>query len=196
MEYFFLGLGNPAGYEGTRHNIGKDFIEGIVSQSGCPWHTIGNSRVACILIAEHMITCAVNGGYMNETGESMRELLGEINPSRLVVVHDEINFPIGTVRLSKNKSAGGHNGVDSIIQTLGTKEFFRLRVGIGQQDDTKNYDRKEYVLARVPVNEMQIITTALHESLPDIFSQLFGSPVAVHNEKKGIHRISSARCKI
>ena len=167
MEYFVLGLGNPAGYEGTRHNIGKDFIEGVVRQAGCPWRRIGRCRVACVPMSGHGITCAVSDGFMNETGDDAREILAELEPSRVVVVHDDIDFDPGVVRLSRGKSAGGHNGVESVIRTLGTSDFWRLRIGVGKGDPVR-----EYVLDPVPPDDRYAIKAGLRRALPPLFMRL------------------------
>ena len=168
MEYFFLGLGNPTGYEGTRHNVGKDLVEGLVKQAGCLWREVSNGKISVLLLGPHIITCGVSDGFMNETGQDMRSVLSELEPSRLVVVHDEVDFDVGTIRLSEGKSAGGHHGVESIIEVLGTKDFFRLRIGVGKRGNIK-----QHVLARLPADDMHTIAQTLQDSLPDILIQLF-----------------------
>ncbi len=173
MEYVFLGLGNPAGYEGTRHNVGKDFVEGLVRRQGCAWQHIGVARFACLLIGPHAITCVVSDGYMNNTGTDMADILEELEPSRLVVVHDDIDFPAGTVRLSRKKSAGGHKGVASVAAIMRTNAFLRLRIGIGRGENVA-----QYVLDPILENDMNIITAALIAALPDIFEQLFQDTIS------------------
>ena len=168
MEYFFLGLGNPDGYGGTRHNIGKDFVEGLVLREGSRWNRIGRCRVACVPLWRYAVTCAVSDGYMNETGDDMRDILSELEPSRLVVVHDDIDFPAGTVRLSKGKSSGGHNGVESVIRTVGTDDFWRVRIGIGTGGDSV----RKHVLDPPSADDMRAITEGLRTALPDILTGL------------------------
>ena len=163
MDILFLGLGNPPTYKGTRHNIGKDLVEGLVYEGGCAWRKVANGRICCLLLGPHVITCMVSDGFMNETGQDMCEVLTEIDPSRLVVIHDEVDLPVGTIRLSFDKSAGGHNGVASVAKELGTTAFFRLRIGVG-----KGKNLKRYVLGTVPSKDMESIVFALHAVLPDI----------------------------
>ena len=164
MDFLFIGLGNPPAYRGTRHNIGKDLVEGLVCEDGCKWHLIAKGRVGCLLLGPQRITCMVSDGFMNETGQDMQEALLEIDPTRLVVVHDDIALPVGSIRLSYNKSPGGHNGVASIAKTLDTNAFFRLRIGVGKSDG----DLREYVLEKIPPSDMKAITTAVCTALPDI----------------------------
>lgn len=174
MDLLFLGLGNPPAYRGTRHNIGKDLVEGLLYEKKCAWRKVANGRVGCILLGPHSIACMVSDGFMNETGQDMREALIEIDPSRLVVVHDEVDLPIGTIRLSHNKSPGGHKGVASVAEVLGTNEFFRLRIGIGRG---KNLTR--YVLETVPKKDMETITTSLRATLPDMVLRQLCAPQQV-----------------
>ena len=163
MDVLFLGLGNPPMYRGTRHNLGKDLVEGLVYEKKCQWRKVENGRIGCVLLGPHIITCMVSDGYMNETGRDMSGVLAEIDPSRLVVVHDEVDLSVGTIRLSRNKSPGGHRGVVSVAEVLGTNDFYRLRIGVGKE---KGLER--YVLEPVPPEDMETIVFALQESLPDI----------------------------
>lgn len=163
MDILFLGLGNPPAYRGTRHNIGKDLVEGLVYEGGGTWRRVANGRVGCLLLGPHVITCMVSDGFMNETGSDMRDALIEIDPSRLVIVHDEIDLPVGAVRLSQNKSPGGHKGVASVVKELNTNAFFRLRIGVG-----RGRNPARYVLEAVPRKDVDSIVTALHTVLPDI----------------------------
>ena len=167
MEFFFLGLGNPEQYRGTRHNIGKDLVEGLVHQSNGEWKKIGKGKIASLLIGPHVITCAVSNGFMNETGKDLKEILKEINPERLLVIHDEMDKEVGTTRLSYNKGPAGHNGVASIMHQIGTEKFSRLRIGIGRGNDSK-----KHALEMIPKKDLQVITKTLKESLPNIIDQL------------------------
>ena len=164
MDFLFLGLGNPPEYRGTRHNIGKDLVEGLMCKDGCAWHSITNGKVGCLTLGPHHITCMVSDGFMNEVGQDMRDALLEINPERLVVLHDDIALPVGSIRLSYNKTPGGHNGVASVANALGTNTFFRLRIGVGKNND----DLKHYVLEKVPPADMKKITETVRTMLPDI----------------------------
>lgn len=174
MDFLFLGLGNPPKYRGTRHNIGKDLIEGLMREDGGKWHTVAKGRVGSLLLGPHQVACMVSDGFMNETGQDMRDALLEIDPTRLVVVHDDIALPVGSIRLSYNKGPGGHNGVASITEVLETNAFFRLRIGVGRDDG----DLKEYVLEKIPPSDMSAITHTVHTTLPDIILNQLPTQVA------------------
>ena len=180
MDFLFLGLGNPPEYRGTRHNIGKDLIEGLVSEDGGKWHTVAKGRVGCLLLGPHRVACMVSDGFMNETGRDMQDALLEIDPARLVVVHDEVALPVGSIRLSYNKSPGGHNGVASVANALSTNAFFRLRIGVGKD----NGDLKEYVLKKIPSSDMNSITHTVHTTLPNIILNQLPAQTALHTNKK------------
>ncbi|MCY4577136.1 MAG: aminoacyl-tRNA hydrolase [Candidatus Kaiserbacteria bacterium] len=178
MDFLFLGLGNPPEYHGTRHNIGKDLVEGLACKDGCKWHYVAKGRVASLLLGPHHITCMVSDGFMNETGQDMREALLEIEPKRLVVVHDEIALPVGSIRLAYNKSPGGHNGVASVAEVLHTNAFFRLRIGVGK--DGK--DLKKYVLEKIPPHAMDTIVSTVHKTLPGILLNQLPAHEALRKE--------------
>ena len=181
MEFLFLGLGNIEEYRGTRHNIGKDLVEALAQQAGATWKEVGKAEIATLLLGPHVITCTVSKGYMNTTGEDLQEILAEIDPQKLLVLHDELDLKVGLVRLSYNKSPGGHNGVASVAKQLGTNAFSRLRIGVGRGENVK-----KYVLEVIPPQDLKNITKALHEKLPDIISELFieKNKTRQHAEKK------------
>ena len=129
----------------------------------CAWRKVENGRVGCLLLGPHVVTCIVSDGYMNETGRDMSGILGEIEPSHLVLVHDEVDLPVGSIRLSYKKGAAGHRGVVSVAQELGTDAFYRLRIGVG-----RGKDLRRYVLEPLPPEDMGRIVSALQDSLPDI----------------------------
>ena len=180
MDFLFLGLGNPPKYRGTRHNIGRDLIEGLVREDGCKWHTVAKGRVGCILLGPHRVTCMVSDGFMNQTGQDMQDALLEIDPVRLVVVHDEVALPVGSIRLSYDKSPGGHNGVASVAEAIRTNAFFRLRIGVGKGDG----DLKEYVLEKIPPSDMNAITHTVHTTLPDIILSQLPAQIALRADEK------------
>lgn len=161
MEFFLIGLGNPDDYIGTPHNIGKDFIVGLVNHTKHQWHKLGKGRVSSLLIGPHIVACAVSDGYMNETGTSLGDIFHHVDPSRVLVIHDETDLPVGVAKVSYNKRPGGHKGVSSIADALGTNAFFRLRVGIGRHERLS-----EYVLSPLSKQVARSITASLKEVFP------------------------------
>src|SRR5712691_7381617 len=135
-RYLIVGLGNPGReYENTRHNIGFRCVEAIAAA-----HSMSFSRkqskalLADGLIADRKVLLAKPQTYMNLSGEAVRALLTfyKIPLSGLLVISDDMDIPVGTIRIREKGSAGGQKGLKSIAEHLGTLEFARLRVGIGR----------------------------------------------------------------
>lgn len=135
-KYLIVGLGNPGrDYEQTRHNVGFMVVDELARRAG-----IGltkKERKALVgdgTLAGKSVILAKPQTYMNLSGEAVRALLDfyQIPVERFIVVHDDIDLPLGTLRLRKSGSAGGQNGVRSLIQHLGTQDFARVRFGVGR----------------------------------------------------------------
>ena len=167
MEYLLLGLGNPQGYEGTRHNVGKDIVKGIVSMLGVQWRTVKGGVIAAAPLSGGVVICAVSDGFMNETGADLRELLSGRDPSTVVVMHDEVDFAPGVIKLSHKKRLGTHRGVASVAEVLASDVFPRVRIGVGRGETLKRH-----VLEVFPEEEVVTIANAVTAELPAIFSQL------------------------
>jgi PTH1 family peptidyl-tRNA hydrolase len=114
MEWILIGLGNPdAQYVGTRHNIGRDFL----------------AHIAPLLTKKaKIITPTV---YMNDSGKAVKPVIKSVKAAeRLIVLHDDLDLPLGSVRVSFGRGSGGHKGVESIQRAVKTKDFTRIRIGI------------------------------------------------------------------
>lgn len=144
-----FGLGNPGkDYAGNRHNIGRIVVLGLARELGVelqPAHP--RAEFAEAKVDSHKCLLAVGKDYMNTSGRSVGALLGRfsIAPHELLVVHDDLDLPKGTIRLKAGGGSGGHNGLKSIIDILGTDEFPRLRMGIGRPPGKT--DPAEFVLS-------------------------------------------------
>jgi len=136
MEMMFVfGLGNPGEkYEHTRHNAGRDAVLLFAKEHDASWK-MDSECTARISNQFHVgampVRCAIPETYMNNSGSAVR-CAAERAPTTptVVVVHDDIDLALGTVRVAKNKGAGGHNGVTDVIEHLGTKDFIRVRIGV------------------------------------------------------------------
>lgn len=131
-----VGLGNPgAEYEATRHNAGVKVLELLLERAGASFkrHKSG-CLVADARLGGEPVVLARTTSYMNESGGPVGRLLRwyKVPPSDLVVVHDEIDIPFGEVRIKAGGGTAGHNGLGSLVSHLGTKEFVRVRVGVGR----------------------------------------------------------------
>ena len=131
------GLGNPgAQYENTPHSVGFEAIDAIAAKIGASWEekrsfkcllARGNFAGAQVILVKPMT-------FMNLSGESVAPIVKYNNatPADLLVIHDDIDLPLGRVRIKKNGSCGGHNGVRNIIERIGTQDFSRLKLGVGK----------------------------------------------------------------
>lgn len=129
-----VGLGNPGrSYHRTRHNIGFQVVDTIAEDAS--WSESSGALVAEKIIDEHSVLLAKPQQYMNRSGLSVTKLARyyRIPAAHIIVVHDEIDLPFGKIKLSFDRGAGGHRGVTSIIEALGTKAFMRVRVGVSPE---------------------------------------------------------------
>ena len=147
--YLIVGLGNPGKqYENTRHNVGFDAIDLLVDEYRVP--SSGKQHKAMYgkgVIGGRKVILAKPLTYMNLSGESVRAMVDyyKIDPEQeLIVVYDDISLEPGKIRIRKKGSAGGHNGIKNIIAQLGTQNFQRVKVGVGEKP--KGWDLADYVL--------------------------------------------------
>lgn len=163
-----VGLGNPGSeYEPTRHNAGFWFVDELVR--GCQQGFRAEQR-----FQSDVARCLVDGSeyrlqkpmtYMNRSGQPVGALARffKIPLEQILVVHDELDLPPGTVRLKKGGGHGGHNGLRDLISHLGSKDFYRLRVGIGHPGHKDQV--VDYVLKKPSKEDRRLIDDALHDAL-------------------------------
>ncbi|MFZ5876246.1 MAG: aminoacyl-tRNA hydrolase [Nitrospirota bacterium] len=161
-----VGLGNPgAQYAATRHNIGFLVADAVSSAHGIRLRPMGGHVLAGQgALAGDALWVAEPQGYMNRSGIAVQWLLAEsgAGPESLLVVHDDLDLPLGQVRLKRRGGHGGHNGVRSIIETLGTDEFLRLKVGIGRPPTGR--DTVDYVLEPFSREEKAAVAAVVERS--------------------------------
>ncbi len=161
-----VGLGNPGiKYAETRHNIGFiliDHLAGIfqISLAAKKW----DSLIGKGYIGERQVLLAKPLTYMNRSGLAVAQILSfhKIPPPDLLVVHDDMDIPLGRIKIVRSGGAGGHNGVDSIIETLGTREFPRLKIGIGRP--LPQQKPEHYVLEPFSFEERSILEETLKKA--------------------------------
>jgi len=133
-----VGLGNPGFlYSRNRHNVGFMCVRHLARTLGIRFdRKQGHARTGIGNIARKRVVVARPQTYMNASGESVSALIRKLNitPSDLIVIHDDIDLPPGKIRLRLGGGSGGHKGIDSIIARLGTRDFYRVRVGVGRPD--------------------------------------------------------------
>lgn len=165
----FIGLGNPGKeYEQTRHNVGYMVVDKLVNRlNGSKWKK--ERGVAWSKIGDHLVVKPQE--FMNLSGASIKSFLTykHLDAEQLLVVHDDVDFPLGEIHEQLNRSAGGHNGVQSIIDALGTQNFRRLRIGIGSNREV-NLPAEVYVLQKFTDDENKVMDTAVDRAV-ELLSQ-------------------------
>jgi PTH1 family peptidyl-tRNA hydrolase len=172
-----VGLGNPGEkYERTRHNAGYWWVDAIAERKRAAWkrETKFSGYVARVEEGGHEFTLLKPATYMNESGRSVSALMRffKIEPAQLLVVHDELDLPPGAVKLKRGGGTGGHNGLEDIVDALGTKDFWRLRVGIGHPGHKDLV--ADYVLSKARKVEQDAIDPPFERSL-DLLPRLAGA---------------------
>lgn len=165
--YLIAGLGNPGKqYERTRHNMGFDTVDELVDRHRIPGSGIQHKAMyGKGMIAGEKVILAKPLTYMNLSGDSVREFINyyKIDPeTELIVIYDDIDLEPGQIRIRKKGSAGGHNGMKSIIAQLGTQNFYRIKVGVGAKP--AGWDLADYVLGRFSTKEREEVDKAIEEA--------------------------------
>ncbi len=156
-----VGLGNPGRrYAGTRHNAGFDVLDLIAERHRLDWEA-GPRGIEALVTKTGLAVFAKPMTFMNLSGQAVAELLRfyKIDLADLLVIVDEVHLEIGRLRARRSGSAGGHNGLKSIIGLLGSEDFARLRVGVGRGEARR--DLADHVLAKFDPQEREIIAEAV-----------------------------------
>lgn len=160
-----VGLGNPGkAYENTRHNVGFKVLDKIAEKLGVDkWKTRDNA----LFFDCHLDLCRVifvkPQGYINLSGDVMINFVNFFNISTedIIVVSDDLDLPIGSIKLKEKGSSGGHNGLKNIEARLKTMEYKRVKVGIS---NNKDIDTKDYVLGKISKEESKLILPAIENA--------------------------------
>ena len=150
ISYLIVGLGNPGiRYQWTRHNAGFLAMDAISAKyGGNPDRAKFEALVGETTIAGKRVLLMKPQTYMNHSGDAVAAAMNfyKLEPSQLLVISDDISLDVGKLRVRKNGSAGGQKGLNSIIESLGTQDFARIRVGVGQKP-SPDYDLADWVLS-------------------------------------------------
>ncbi len=162
-----VGLGNPGlEFEGTRHNVGFEVVSILAERhSGSLRRSKESARVAEVRIGGQRVALAAPRTFMNESGLAVVKLVrrhGVDDPSRLVVVHDELDLPVGQMRVKAGGGLAGHNGLKSVTAHLGTQDFLRVRIGVGRPPGTQS--GADYVLRRPGRREAEELAVVVQEA--------------------------------
>jgi peptidyl-tRNA hydrolase, PTH1 family len=151
LAKIIVGLGNPGEqYARNRHNVGFMVLDALARESGDSWSVRLLSRICGIEIGGFPVLLAEPLTYMNQSGKAVCDLLSAFQrgPQDLLVVADDLNLPFGRIRIRERGSAGGHHGLESILDVLNTDEIVRVRMGIGEEQMPE--DKADFVLSDFP----------------------------------------------
>ena len=175
-RYLIVGLGNPGPeYETTRHNIGflfvdqlyikkKDFVQGLHKNKTYESFELVDPLLPPCIVAKPLT-------FMNRSGIAVLEMVTQfsISPQNIIVVHDDLDILLGRMKLKFGGSDAGHNGIKSIISNLGTRDFFRIRIGIGRPDPAEKLPIRDWVLSPFKDFELKIIKRVLDACIEGIY---------------------------
>jgi len=168
-----VGLGNPGPeYRDTRHNVGQRVLDLLARRLRASWRRDGSAVVARGQWRGEPVRLIKPISFMNESGPVVAKALRrvEAGPADLILVYDDIDLPLGIVRLRMKGSHGGHRGVRSVIEALGTQEITRVKVGIGRPDQKD--DVPDHVLTSFERDELPAVDAAVAEAAEKILALL------------------------
>ena len=162
-RHLIIGLGNPGPeYENTRHNVGFRCVESLATKYGLSWNKKKQSKakIADGSIAGHRVILVKPQTYMNLSGSSVQglSLFYKIPSDRILVIFDDMDIPLGTLRIRSKGGSGGHRGMADIVQKLGTQEIARIRFGIGRPP--LRMDPAAYVLQPFRGDDVRLVNAA------------------------------------
>ncbi len=161
-----VGLGNPvARYTFTPHNIGALTLDRAAEQWAIPWNQAPDGRWGRGRLGAVEVILATSFAWMNESGPVVKALLEHhgASPQDLVVVYDDLDLELGRIRIKRDGGAGGHKGILSLLTALGTDQFFRLKIGIGNPGPGE--DPTDYVLSPFPQDLLPRIDAVLERAV-------------------------------
>ena len=167
-----VGLGNPGFlYARNRHNIGFMCVSHLAKAHNIVFdRKQGHARTGIGNIGRYKVVVARPQTYMNASGEAVSALLKRLNvkPADLIVIHDDLDLPVGKTRLRLGGSSGGHKGIDSTIARIGTRDFYRIRVGIGRPEGENIPAKEDTVIAYVLSDFTQEERKIIDETIPTV----------------------------
>ena len=183
--YLIVGLGNPGRqYEATRHNMGFDTVDCLIEKHNVPQGGVKfNAMYGKGIIGGDKAILMKPLSFMNLSGGPVRDMVNffKIDPEKeLIVISDDIDLEPGQLRIRKQGSAGGHNGLKDIIQKLGTQNFIRIKIGVGAKP--QGWDLADHVLSRFPDSERKLVDEAIREAEDAVEKIIAQGPDAAMNE--------------
>lgn len=169
-----VGLGNPGDdYDGTRHNVGADAVVVLAERHGGSLRRSKELALSCeVRISGERVAIAFPQTFMNESGQAVRKLVrryGMDDPARIVIVHDELDLPVGGLRVKVGGGLAGHNGLKSITAHLKTQDYLRVRIGVGRPPGRQS--GADHVLRRpgkAEAAELQVVVQEAADAVESI----------------------------
>jgi peptidyl-tRNA hydrolase, PTH1 family len=168
LDALVVGLGNPGKeFARTRHNVGEETVRLLAARHGGTWKAASRDRsvISEVALAGRRVLLAFPTTYMNDSGIAVRALMrrhGVADPTCLVVVHDELDLPPGTVRVKAGGGLAGNNGLRSITAHLHTQDYIRIRIGIGKPPSRER--GADHVLSRLPKAQRELLDVAVERA--------------------------------
>ncbi len=166
MAYIIAGLGNPGQeYEDTRHNTGRIVLMSVSDDASFSFNKKINALVAEIKVGKEKIKLIAPETFMNNSGKAIAQVVKSIKAAeKLIVIYDDFNLPLGKIKISYNRSSGGHNGLQSIIKYVKTEAFIRIRIGVAPENSkgtakVPHGDEKieKFILGKFKDDEVKVI---------------------------------------
>ncbi len=168
MTHLIVGLGNPGDkYQNTRHNAGFMALDALAQKFDLLW--IKNKKLNCEMSKCLDFILAKPQTYMNNSGQAVQAIISyfKLKKEDITIIHDEVDIELGKYKVSINSRPAGHNGVKSIIDHLGTKDFKRIRVGI-KTEDLKKMPTERFVMQKFSKEELKSINNVIAEIVNEI----------------------------
>jgi len=185
--FLVVGLGNPGPeYEDTRHNLGFKVIDELARKHGLTaLKSKFNSFIGEVNIQQQKIILAQPQTFMNSSGPAVRGMMEwyKLLPRHLILIYDDVDLELGQLRLRDRGNAGGHHGVESVIESVGATEFIRIRIGIGRE--SMSGDVSDYVLQKIPSSQRESLDQAVIAAAEAIEAVIADGPVAAMNKFNG-----------
>lgn len=193
MIYTIFGLGNPGQeYDGTRHNVGRMILTSLEKDLLFKFDKKINGIVSEMKIGKDTIKLIAPETFMNNSGKAVAQVIKSIKAAeKLIVIYDDFNLPLGKIRISYNRSSGGHNGLQSIIKSIKTEAFLRIRIGVSPENSkgvakVPHGDDKieKFILGKFKEDENKIIkkiSKVVFEALNTIVKEGKDKAMSIYN---------------
>ena len=189
FDWLIVGLGNPGKeYERSRHNVGAEAVTALAKRSGVTLKA-GRDRslVAEVAIDSRRCVLAFPTTFMNLSGESVGALVrryGFSDPGNIVIIHDELDLPPGSLKVKVGGGLAGHNGLRSITQHLKTQDYVRVRIGVGKPPSKEH--GASHVLSRIPKNERELLDAMVERAADAVEAIVRGGSDAAMAQFNGL----------